>query len=147
MTATPQTIAPLEVLPEGDRPILFFDGECVMCNTFVDLMLQLDRDARIQLAPLQGQTAQRYLPPLPENPQEWTIYYLDETGLCDRSEAVRQICQRIGGIVTPFSWINIIALPIRDSMYNWIAQNRYRMMGKRTTCRTPSPDERSRFLP
>ena len=138
---------PLEALPQGERPIVFFDGECVMCNAFVDLMLQLDQDAKLRLTPLQGETAKRFLPPLPANRQEWTIYYLDETQLCDRSEAVIQICRRIGGWITPLSWGRFISLSIRDALYTLIARHRYNLFGKRDTCRVVTADERNRFLP
>ena len=49
-----------------EHPIIFFDGVCGMCNRFVDLMLRADRKAIFRFAPLQGQTAQQLLPPLPD---------------------------------------------------------------------------------
>lgn len=147
MTAVQDSTATLELLPKGDRPIIFFDGECVMCNTFVDLMLQLDHQARIRLAPLQGETAKRFLPPLPDNRREWTIYYLDENGLFDRSEAVIQICQRLGGWVAPIGWGQIVPLQLRDPLYTLVARNRYSLFGKRDTCRVSMSDEHHRFLP
>jgi predicted DCC family thiol-disulfide oxidoreductase YuxK len=35
-------------------PVLFFDGECGLCNRVVRLMLRLDRRGRLRYAPLQG---------------------------------------------------------------------------------------------
>ncbi|MEM9136032.1 MAG: DCC1-like thiol-disulfide oxidoreductase family protein [Cyanobacteria bacterium P01_F01_bin.42] len=134
-------------LPVGERPIIFFDGVCVMCNGFVDLMLQIDRSAKIRLAPLQGKTAQEYLPPLPDNQREWTIYYLDETGLYDRSEAVVQICQRLGSWTSLLSWTSLVSLPLRDGLYTWIARHRYDLLGRRETCRMIPPEHQHRFLP
>ena len=134
-------------LPKGDRPIIFFDGDCVMCNAFVDLMLQIDPEAKIRLTPLQGETAKRYLPPLPENQREWTLYYLDETGLYERSEAVVRICKRLDNWVSLLSWGSILPLPLRDTAYNWVARHRYDLFGKRDSCRMPTPEEQARFLP
>lgn len=142
-----QVQQPQASLSQSDRPIIFFDGDCVMCNTFVDLMLQIDPEARVRLAPLQGETAQRLLPPLPNNRREWTIYYLDETGLCDRSEAVIKICQRLESWVSVLSWARFISLPIRDLVYNWVAYHRYDWFGQRDTCRVPTAQEQDRFLP
>src|ERR1051325_10611658 len=42
-------------------PVLFFDGECGLCNRIVRLMLRLDRRGVLHFAPLQGTTAQSYL--------------------------------------------------------------------------------------
>lgn len=129
-----------------DRPIIFFDGECVMCNWFVDLMMRLDPDATILLSPLQGETAKRILPPLPAASEEWTIYYLDESGLSERSEAVVRICRRLNNWISSFSLIAVIPLPLRDRAYNLIAKNRYNLFGRRDTCRLPTPQEQARFL-
>ena len=132
---------------KGDRPIIFFDGECVMCNGFVDLMLRLDPQARILMAPLQGKTAEDYLPPLPENRKAWTIYYLDETGLYARSEAFVRICQRLNNWASVLAITKIFPLPFRDGVYNVIAQNRYRLFGRQSSCRVPTATEQMHFLP
>ena len=133
--------------PHPSSRIVFFDGECVLCNGFVDWMIAIDRSAQLQVAPLQGETAKRLLPPLPHNPEEWSIYFLDETGLYAQSEAVVQILRRLGGIWALFSIAGIIPVTLRDMVYRIVASNRYRILGKRDTCRIPSEQERSRFLP
>jgi hypothetical protein len=35
---------------------------------------------------------------------------------------------------------------VRDPLYRWIARNRYRLLGKRTTCYLPAPEDSGRFL-
>jgi predicted DCC family thiol-disulfide oxidoreductase YuxK len=55
---------------------------------------------------------------------------------------------RVGGLWTVAGtalWL--IPLPLRDLGYNIIARIRYRLFGKRETCRIPTPAERARFLP
>ena len=128
-------------------PIVFFDGECVMCNGFLDWMMIIDRDAKLRVSPLQGETAQRLLPRLSHNPEEWSIYYLDETGLYSQSEAVVQILRRLGGVWAMLSVGGVVPLALRDTIYRVVATNRYRISGKRDTCRVPSEEVRSRFLP
>ena len=129
------------------HPIVFFDGKCVMCNGFLDWMMTIDREAKLRVSPLQGETAQRLLPPLSHNPEEWSIYYLDEIGLYSQSEAVVQILRRLGGIWAMLSVGGVVPLVLRDTIYRIVASNRYRILGKRDTCRVPSEDVRSRFLP
>ena len=129
------------------HPIVFFDGECVMCNGFLDWMMVIDRDSKLRVSPLQGETAQRLLPPLPHNPKEWSIYYLDEKGLYSQSEAVVQILRRLGGVWAMLSIGGVVPLALRDTIYRVVATNRYRILGKRDTCRVPSEEVRSRFLP
>ena len=48
---------------EQERPIVFFDGVCNLCNGFVDILLRLDKKHVFRFASLQGQTAKTLLPP------------------------------------------------------------------------------------
>ncbi|NEQ96414.1 MAG: DUF393 domain-containing protein [Cyanothece sp. SIO2G6] len=132
---------------QRDRPIVFFDGECVMCNRFVDLLLELDPKGMMAIAPLQGDTAKQLLPALPPNRENWAIYYLDETGLYSQSDAALRISQRLGGGWSLLSSFLIVPQPIRDGFYRLVARNRYQIMGRYSTCRTPSDKDRERFLP
>ena len=45
-------------------PVLFFDGECGLCQRLVRGLLKLDQRGGLRLAPLQGPTAQDWLPRL-----------------------------------------------------------------------------------
>lgn len=129
------------------QPIVFFDGECVMCNSFVDILLKIDPVGTILIAPLQGQTAKKYLPPLPIDREAWSIYYQDKHDLYDQSDAFIQVCKRLGGIWSAFAVISLIPRPIRDRIYRLIARNRYQLFGRQSTCRMPSESELERFLP
>ena len=129
------------------HPIVFFDGECVMCNGFLDWMITIDRSALLKVSPLQGETAKKLLPSLPHNPEEWSIYFLDETRLYSQSEAVVQILRRLGGFWAMLSVAGVVPVGVRDAVYRSVASNRYRILGKRDTCRLPNEQERSRFLP
>ena len=129
------------------HPIVFFDGECVMCNGFLDWMITIDGSALLRVSPLQGETARRLLPPSSHNPEEWSIYFLDETTLYSQSEAVVQILRRLGGFWAMLSVAGVVPVGVRDAVYRSVASNRYRILGKRDTCRLPNEQERSRFLP
>lgn len=146
--ATPQLSGQTASQPaSSQQPIVFFDGECVMCNGFVDILLKVDPLGTILIAPLQGQTAKQYLPPLPIDREAWSIYYRDESELYDQFDAFIQVCKRLGGVWSAFNAIRLIPRPVRDRIYRFIACNRYRLFGRRATCRMPSESERERFLP
>jgi predicted DCC family thiol-disulfide oxidoreductase YuxK len=127
-------------------PILFFDGVCALCNASVDEVLRADRRREIRFAPIQGETAKRLLPPLPAEPEEWTLVYLDERGLHQYSEAAIEVARRVGGFHALAVLVYAVPRPLRDAVYRWIARNRYRWFGKAETCRIPTPEERDRFL-
>ncbi len=129
------------------KPVIFFDDVCVMCNGFVDLLLRIDRQARFLFAPLRGETADKLLPPLPDDPTQWSMVYVDESGIHDQSDASLQVYRRLGGLWWLLSLARFIPRPIRNPVYRVIARNRYRWFGKRDTCRIPSAAEKARFLP
>lgn len=130
-----------------EGPIIFFDGVCAMCNRFVDLVLRVDRRGVFKFAPLQGETARRLLPVLPDNPAEWSVVYLDERGIHDQSDASLEVYHRLGGLWTLLGLLRFVPKGFRDRVYRIVATNRYRWFGRRETCRVPQPEERERFLP
>lgn len=136
---------PLEA--SGGRPIIFFDGVCGLCNRFVDLTLRIDRNDTFRFAPLQGETANRMLPPMQDDPEKWSVIYFDEQGTHDQSSAVFRIFARMGGVYALLGLGRFLPRFLRDPAYRLIARNRYNWFGKRDACRLPAPEERDHFLP
>jgi predicted DCC family thiol-disulfide oxidoreductase YuxK len=129
------------------HPIIFFDGMCAMCDRFVSLIARADKNGVFRFASLQGETARTLLPPLPDDPKQWSMLYLDERGLHDQSEASLQVYRRLGGWASPLGLLRFVPRWLRDPVYRVVARNRYRWFGRRDTCRVPSAAERERFLP
>ncbi|MCA9774718.1 MAG: DUF393 domain-containing protein [Myxococcales bacterium] len=141
----------LATLP--DRLVLF-DGVCGLCNNWVDRVLREDKRGLFYFAPLQGSTAAALRDQFPELiPDEIsTVVLVDTSGLNPRiwvrSEAVLRICGNL--IDSPLRRLSLLlAFPriLRDGVYRLIAASRYRIWGKRDTCRVPTAAERARFLP
>jgi predicted DCC family thiol-disulfide oxidoreductase YuxK len=130
-----------------EKPIIFFDGVCGMCNAFVDLILRFDREQTFLFAPLQGFTARDLLPPLTGDGREWSMVYADEAGIHDQSNASLEVYRRLGGIWRLLGLLRYIPSFIRNPVYRVIARNRYRWFGKRDSCRLPTAAEQTRFLP
>ncbi|MBV5257879.1 DUF393 domain-containing protein [Synechococcus moorigangaii CMS01] len=131
---------------EIDKPIIFFDGECNLCNGFVDLMLRIDTDQLFHLAPLQGETARQYLPPLPKKREDWAIAFFDGMKIYYASDACLAICQTLGGPWQLFTLAQPLPQNFRDWLYRSVATNRYRWFGQRT-CRRLDLTKPSPFLP
>ena len=130
--------------PEG--PVVFFDGECGMCNRFVDFLMARDTRGVLKYAPLQGKTAETLLA------EEFrgldTVVYRDEERILPRSTAVAATLADLSGVWTVASWaLWLIPKPIRDLGYRIVAANRFRLFGKRQGCRLPTPEEADRLLP
>ncbi len=140
-------LAPTQQTPP-EKPIVFFDGVCAMCNGLVNFLLKADREQRLLFAPLQGTTAQQRLPPLSDTSAEWSMIYLDAAGTRDKSDAALAVGRQLGGIWSLLSMLaRIVPRFIRNAIYRFIARNRYSWFGKKDACRIPTAAERERFLP
>lgn len=129
------------------HPIIFFDGVCGICNKFVDIILKADKNEIFFFAPIQGETAKRILQPLSSKASDWSMIYVDENGIYQQSDASLQICRRMGGSWKILGYLLLIPRVIRNPVYRLIAKNRYKLFGKRDSCRLPSEKEKERFLP
>lgn len=131
---------------EDPTPVVFFDGVCGMCNRFVDFLLRHDRQGVFRFAPLQGETARNFLP-RSDTDSLGSLVLMSHGKAYRRSSAVVRILLGLGGcwaIQGALLWL--IPLPLRNLGYRLVAFCRYRLFGKKESCRLPSPEERERFL-
>lgn len=131
----------------GHPRIVLYDGVCGMCNRFVQVLLDLDRDGRFAYAPLQGETADALRAEHPDIGTEIdTIVYVEEGAVHQRSDALLRIARQLR-----FPWRvavigRILPRPLRDVLYRFVAERRYAWFGKYDTCRIPRAEEAERFL-
>jgi len=131
---------------QTQKPILFFDGLCHLCNGFVDEVIQRDHQERFQFAPIQGETAKKTLTTREREHLETVILY-DENQKYYRSEAVLRVLIALGGVYSLFRFAYLIPRSLRNAIYSWVARHRYSWFGQREFCRLPTPAEKNRLLP
>lgn len=132
---------------DSNHPIVFFDGVCGLCNRSIDFLVRVDRARKLRFAPLQGRTAAKLLPVEAIGPDKFeSIVFLENGRVYTHSDAILRIGMSLGGIWSYSGLAVLIPRPLRDSLYRWIARNRYRWFGKRRTCRLPSQGERALFF-
>ena len=126
--------------------MVFFDGYCSLCNQWIDWLVCLDKNHKIFIASIQGETALKFLPGnLREDPQTFIFY--ENSGFFYKSRGIFRLTEILKGplvLLLVFSW-----LPQRltDWLYDLVAKNRYRFFKQRKTCRVPTDKEREHFLP
>lgn len=113
------------MLPDG--PILFFDGDCGLCNRSVRMLIKMDRQTCLYFAPLQGSTAKEALSEALRQELSSAILVLPNGQRYTRSDSALQAIILTG---SPWRFLAKPALRFpkswRDSVYNWIARNRSR---------------------
>ena len=131
-----------------DGDIVFFDGECGLCDTAVRQIMQIDSKRRLRFAPLQGQTATCLLDESLRSPENLkTLVYLDRAQkVWTKSEATLEILMRVGGFWKIASLAKILPVGFRDWFYDRVAE-RQRSIIDKANCPVPTEDQRARILP
>lgn len=139
-----QQSADAESSARDGGPIVFFDGVCGLCDFSVSTLMRIDRDGKLLFATLQGETAGS----LPDEQRDLnSIVFREGEKLTRKSTAVGRILKELGGGWGVLgSLLLVIPRPVRDLGYDIVAKTRYRVWGRKETCRMPTPEERSRFL-
>lgn len=125
--------------------VIFFDGYCGLCNGFVDFMMRVDRKAVFKFSPLQSEFAMANLKPEDVTDLK-SLVVLVEGETHRKAKGVLLALSSLGGWWKLISILRIIPASILNFCYDLIATNRYRLFGKRQTCRLPTPEERTRFI-
>ncbi len=129
------------------RRIVFFDGVCHLCNFFIDFVVRNETIAKsFFFAPLQGQTAQRFLSEADRKELKSVVYW-DGKSLHRQSEAVLLVGRHLR---FPYSYLarvaELIPSRMRNRLYDWVALHRYSWFGQLDSCRLPTAAEKAQLL-
>jgi predicted DCC family thiol-disulfide oxidoreductase YuxK len=129
-----------------DNPVILFDGVCNLCNASVNFVIDRDPDGFFQFAALQSDFAAGLVNTYGVGQGLDTIVLVESGKVYDRSTAALRIAKRLTG-PWPLLYAGIV-IPkfLRDSIYRFIARNRYRWFGQTEACRVPTADLQARFL-
>ena len=135
------------------HPILLYDGDCGLCNRFVQFILRRDRNATFRFASLQSALAASILARHGASPTDLDTVYvvinheLPDESLLARSDAVVFVLKELKGLWHPTaSLLQLLPKFLRDPAYNAVARRRYRIFGRSDVCTLPSDADHSRFL-
>jgi len=130
-----------------DRPILIFDGKCVLCSSFVRFILRQDRHHRFRLMAAQSALGTALYRHYRLEPTHYETNILIEDGQAWlKSEGSIRIFERLGFPWSIMSIARVLPRPARDWLYEIVARNRLRWFGAREACFVPSPVDADRFL-
>lgn len=131
----------------GDHPVLLFDGVCNLCNRWIRFVIERDPDATFRFAPLQSDVAGELLAEcdLPRDHLD-SVVLVEGGDYYTKSEAVLRTAKHLGGIYRLLWPLRVFPRRLRDWLYDFVANRRYGLFGKRDRCMMPTPDVESRFL-
>jgi predicted DCC family thiol-disulfide oxidoreductase YuxK len=130
-----------------EHPVLLFDGVCNLCNASVQWILLRDHKAKFRFAALQSETGQALLKHYGLDQANFnSVVLVTADRIYLRSDAPLEIARHLGGGWPLLYGLKWIPKRLRDTVYDWIARNRYRWFGKKEACMLPKPAWKGRFV-
>ncbi|HQW84490.1 MAG TPA: thiol-disulfide oxidoreductase DCC family protein [Ferruginibacter sp.] len=131
----------------NDKPIILFDGVCNFCNNAVNFTIKRNKKGNIFFAAIQSDAGQNILQQyhLPKDEMQ-SFIFIENEKVYKQSTAALRVCRHLTALWPLCYGFIIVPKFIRDSIYNWIAKNRYKWFGIRQECMIPTPEIKARFL-
>jgi predicted DCC family thiol-disulfide oxidoreductase YuxK len=137
----------LKNLPK-DKKIILFDGVCNLCNTSVNFIIKHDKKDLFRFVSIQSNLGQNILTYIGIQTSTIDSVILYEPGIAYyyKSSAALEIMKNLGGFFYFIIILKIIPKSILNMICDFIAQNRYKWLGKKESCMIPSVELKSKFL-
>lgn len=126
--------------------IVLFDGICNLCNSTVLFLIKYDTKQKLHFAAQQTNSGQNIMKVHQLSANNSSVLFIKEGIVYDKSDAIIEIAKLLTGWPSLLKYTFMVPKFLRDGIYNFIAKNRYRIFGKRSSCSVPTVANQNRFL-
>lgn len=135
------------ILPENKK-IILFDGVCNLCDSAIQFIIRKDSKDLFRFVALQSEKGQEILSYLGIDPSkiDSIILYDPRIAYYHKAEAALKIAGHLGGIYSVLATLNVLPTGLKNTVYDYIARNRYKWYGKKDACMIPTPELKAKFL-
>lgn len=129
-----------------NKHIVFFDGDCGVCNFWVQWILERDKKDQFMFASLQSEFGQQFLSERGLDTKEFNTMYLWKPGryYLIKSGAVLKIADLLGGIYKLSVIGKIMPRFVSDTIYDTISRNRMKLANQK--CYLPDQHQKKKFI-
>lgn len=131
-----------------DKKIILFDGVCNLCNSSVQYVIKRDPKDVFRFVPLQSELGLKIIKHIgiDTTNTDSIILYEPTKAYYYKSEAALKIIKEFGGVYTLLQILTIFPKFISNTVYDYVARNRYKWYGKQEACMIPTPELKAKFL-
>ncbi|MDR7377252.1 putative DCC family thiol-disulfide oxidoreductase YuxK [Rhodoferax ferrireducens] len=141
-----RTDAQVPAFPD-EKPIIVFDGHCVLCSGWANFVLRHDKRKTYRLLAAQSPIGQALYQHYGLGGDDYQSNLLIQDGtVFIKSEGTIRMFRGLGW---PWRAVGLLrALPPawRDWLYDGLARNRLRWFGSQDSCYLPAPEDLDRFI-
>ncbi|WP_348812570.1 thiol-disulfide oxidoreductase DCC family protein [Flavobacterium maritimum] len=131
-----------------DKKIVLFDGVCNLCNTSIQWIIEHDKKDVFRFVALQSDLGQEIIKYIGIDIKTTDSIVLYQPGIAYyyKSEAVFEISKELGGLFYFVSLFSILPDSFTNSIYDFVAKNRYKWYGRKESCMIPTDALKLKFL-
>jgi predicted DCC family thiol-disulfide oxidoreductase YuxK len=127
------------------HPIVIFDGVCNLCNGAVQFIIKFDKGQNLRFASFQSPEMASFLASKNISSIEpQTILFLKDGSIFDKSRAIYEILDYLPRLKF-LRFLFFLPETFNNKIYDFVARNRYRVLGKRDTCMLPTENQKKLF--
>jgi predicted DCC family thiol-disulfide oxidoreductase YuxK len=132
---------------DASRPLIVFDGVCVLCSGFVRMVVRLDRKNRFRFATAQAPPGEALFQKygLRTDGYETNLVIIDGAAFT-RLDSFVVVTAELGWPWRAAKLLLLLPRPLRDWLYDRVAKNRYALFGRKDSCDIPSDDMKGRMI-
>jgi predicted DCC family thiol-disulfide oxidoreductase YuxK len=137
----------MESLPKNKK-IILFDGVCNLCDASVQFIIKHDAKDIFRFVAIQSELGQEIIKYLRIDTSKTDSIILYEPGIAYyyKAEAALRIAKELKSWHSILYGFMFIPDGIKNSVYDYIAKNRYKWYGKKEACMIPTPELKAKFL-
>lgn len=132
-------------LDEIKNPVLFYDGQCNLCNNAVQFVLSREKNDQIMFASLQSELGKTLISRYNLKDIDSLVLYENQK-VYIKSNAALRVAKNLKSPYHIAQKLMFVPVILRDVVYDLIARFRYKIFGKTESCQMPSTETRNRFL-
>jgi predicted DCC family thiol-disulfide oxidoreductase YuxK len=139
-------MAQLAATPWPDDDVILYDGVCVFCSRWIRFISARDIAGRFRFTAIQSDYGTRLAQAFGIDPEDPDTNAVIHGGVARfKSDAALTVLSNLPG----WRWVRVLRAvprPLRDAVYDLVAQNRYRIFGKYEACFVGDAAFRNRVL-
>ena len=130
---------------QNHAPLILFDGVCNLCSTFVQFVISRERTEQFRFTNLQSEIG-RALMGNPDGPDLNAVVLIENGRRYSKSAAVLRIALKLDKLWPALYCFIVIPDSLRNLIYDYIGNRRYRWFGKTESCWLPTDELERRFV-
>lgn len=126
--------------------IVLFDGICNLCNNTIIFLIKHDKKNKLHFAAQQTNAGERLMKQYHVLQDAQSVVFIKDKFVYYKSDAIIEIAKQLSGWPRIAIIGSIFPIFLRNWIYDLIANNRYKLFGKKSACFMPRKAIENKFI-